>query len=95
MSAPTAPAPQIAPTAPATRTDRGLRSWAAQSGPSSHTSAPTALNARIVAAVLIIVGQLVVLSGVLDRGAGAHVQAWVIPVQLAGFAVALALGLAR
>jgi len=68
---------------------------AAQSAATAHTSAPTGLNARILAAALIIVGQLVVLSGVLDRGAGAAVQPWVIPVQLAGFAVAFALGLVR
>ena len=73
--------------------DEGVCSLPAQSGRTAHTSATTGLNARIAAAALIIVAQLVVLSGVLDRGVGARVQPWVIPVQVAGFAIALVLSL--
>lgn len=73
--------------------DEALLGLPAQRGATSHTSALWVLNARIVAAALIIVVQLAVLSAVLDRGAGARVQTWVIPVQVGGFLVALVLGL--
>ena len=75
--------------------DEGVCSLPAQSGTTAHASGTTGLNARIAAAALIIVAQLVVLSDVLNRGVGARVQPWVIPVQVAGFVVALSLGLIR